>query len=151
MTMKARIEATRALAYYVAAALDHSKREPETQARGRAQATLDFLTPVVKAWCTDIGFEVASTGIQVHGGMGYIEETGAAQILRDVRISSIYEGTNGIQARDLVGRKLVPRGRRGGPRAHRRDGGAGWRLGRGARRRICRHPAGARSRRARAR
>src|SRR5207237_1200843 len=66
----------------------------------------DLLIPVVKAWCTDLGVEVASTGIQVHGGMGYIEETGAAQYLRDARIAPIYEGTNGIQANDLVGRKL---------------------------------------------
>src|SRR6185437_14978263 len=62
--------------------------------------------PVVKAWCTDLGVETASTGIQVHGGMGYIEETGAAQYYRDARIAPIYEGTNGIQANDLVGRKL---------------------------------------------
>src|SRR6202030_4728975 len=65
------------------------------------------LIPVVKAWCTDLGVEVASTGIQVHGGMGFIEETGAAQHLRDARIALIYEGTNGIQAGDLVGRKLT--------------------------------------------
>src|SRR6202030_788773 len=65
------------------------------------------LIPVVKAWCTDLGVEVASTGVQVHGGMGYIEETGAAQHLRDARIAPIYEGTNGIQANDLVGRKLA--------------------------------------------
>ncbi len=65
------------------------------------------MIPVVKAWCTDIGVAVASTGIQVHGGMGYIEETGAAQHLRDARIAPIYEGTNGIQANDLVGRKLA--------------------------------------------
>src|SRR5207247_1223575 len=66
----------------------------------------DLLIPVVKAWCTDLGVEIASTGVQVHGGMGYIEETGAAQYLRDARIAPIYEGTNGIQANDLVGRKL---------------------------------------------
>ena len=67
---------------------------------------VDILTPVVKAWCTDLGVEVASLGVQVHGGMGFIEETGAAQHLRDARIAPIYEGTNGIQANDLVGRKL---------------------------------------------
>jgi hypothetical protein len=72
------------------------------------------LIPVVKAWCTDLGVEIASTGIQVHGGMGYIEETGAAQYLRDARIAPIYEGANGIQANDLVGRKL---GRDGGEAA----------------------------------
>ena len=67
---------------------------------------VDLLTPIVKAWCTDLGVELASVGIQVHGGMGYIEETGAAQHLRDARITPIYEGTNGIQALDLVGRKM---------------------------------------------
>ena len=66
----------------------------------------DLLIPIVKAWCTDLGVEIASTGIQVHGGMGYIEETGAAQYYRDARIAPIYEGTNGIQAADLVTRKL---------------------------------------------
>lgn len=71
-----------------------------------AQARLDLMIPVVKGWLTELGEEVASLGVQVHGGMGYIEETGAAQFLRDVRISSIYEGTNGIQAQDLVARKL---------------------------------------------
>src|SRR5205823_259133 len=72
----------------------------------RAERRADLLIPVVKAWCTDLGVEIASTGVQVHGGMGYIEETGAAQYLRDARIAPIYEGTNGIQANDLVGRKL---------------------------------------------
>src|SRR5207248_11645035 len=76
------------------------------QAQFRAQRRADLLIPVGKAWCTDLGVEVASIGIQVHGGMGYIEETGAAQYLRDARIAPIYEGTNGIQANDLVGRKL---------------------------------------------
>src|SRR6202035_2648402 len=66
----------------------------------------DLLIPVVKAWCTDLGVEVASTGVQVHGGMGYIEETGAAQHMRDARIAAIYEGANGVQAIDLVQRKL---------------------------------------------
>jgi hypothetical protein len=70
------------------------------------QRRADLLIPVVKAWCSDKGIEIASTGVQVHGGMGYIEETGAAQHLRDARIAAIYEGTNGIQAGDLVGRKL---------------------------------------------
>jgi len=103
--MKAATEAMRAIAYFGAAAIDAS-RSPEGEAQFRAQRRADLLIPVVKAWCTDLGVEVASTGIQVHGGMGYIEETGAAQYLRDARIAPIYEGTNGIQANDLVGRKL---------------------------------------------
>src|SRR5437762_2046320 len=88
------------------AAIDASRRAGECQAQLRAQRRADLLIPVVKAWCTDLGVEVASTGIQVHGGMGYIEETGAAQYWRDARLAPIYEGTNGIQANDLVGRKL---------------------------------------------
>jgi alkylation response protein AidB-like acyl-CoA dehydrogenase len=106
LSMKSSTEAMRALAYFVAAQLDISKRHAEPDARARAQATLDLLIPVVKAWCTDAGCEVASTGIQVHGGMGFIEETGAAQHLRDARIHPIYEGTNGIQANDMVSRKI---------------------------------------------
>ena len=103
--MKAATEAMRALAYLAAAAID-AGRATTGEAQFRAQRRADLLIPVVKAWCTDLGVEVASTGIQVHGGMGYIEETGAAQYLRDARIAPIYEGTNGIQANDLVGRKL---------------------------------------------
>ncbi|GAB4392828.1 MAG: acyl-CoA dehydrogenase [Kiloniellaceae bacterium] len=106
-TMKARTEAARALAYLAAAALDRAKREPEAEKRKAAQARLDLLIPLTKAWCTDIGCEVASIGVQVHGGMGFIEETGAAQHYRDARILPIYEGTNGIQALDLLGRKLL--------------------------------------------
>jgi alkylation response protein AidB-like acyl-CoA dehydrogenase len=106
LSMKSQTEATRALAYYVAAALDAAHRHPDTDARAAAQARVDLLTPVVKAWGSDTGIEVASLGIQVHGGMGYIEETGAAQHYRDARITAIYEGTNGIQANDLVGRKV---------------------------------------------
>jgi hypothetical protein len=94
------------LAYFAAAAIDASRRTDNAEAQFRAQRRADLLIPVVKAWCTDLGVEIASTGIQVHGGMGYIEETGAAQYLRDARIAPIYEGTNGIQANDLVGRKL---------------------------------------------
>ncbi|WP_142849774.1 acyl-CoA dehydrogenase [Telmatospirillum sp. J64-1] len=107
MSMKAQTEAARALTYYAAAAIDRAKSHPEPEARALWQATADLLIPVVKAWSTDIGIDVASTGIQVHGGMGYIEETGVAQYLRDARITAIYEGTNGIQAADLVGRKLL--------------------------------------------
>ncbi|HLY46250.1 MAG TPA: acyl-CoA dehydrogenase [Stellaceae bacterium] len=106
MSMRAATEAMRALTYLAAAAIDASRREPEGEAKFRAQRRADLLIPVVKAWCTDMGVEIASLGVQVHGGMGYIEETGAAQYLRDARIAPIYEGTNGIQAGDLVGRKL---------------------------------------------
>jgi 3-(methylthio)propanoyl-CoA dehydrogenase len=105
--MRAATEAMRALAYYAAAMIDRARRDPDKAGRFRAQHRADLLIPVVKAWCTDLGVAVASTGIQVHGGMGYIEETGAAQYLRDARIAPIYEGTNGIQAGDLVGRKLA--------------------------------------------
>jgi hypothetical protein len=105
--MRAATEAMRSLAYYAAAMIDRGRRHPDKAERFRAQRRADLLIPVVKAWCTDLGCAVASTGIQVHGGMGYIEETGAAQYLRDARIAPIYEGTNGIQAGDLVGRKLA--------------------------------------------
>jgi 3-(methylthio)propanoyl-CoA dehydrogenase len=106
LAMRVQIEAMRALAYSAAAALDRARREPDPTARARAEGRLDLLIPLVKAWCTDLGFEIASSALQVHGGMGYIEETGVAQHLRDARIAMIYEGTNGIQAIDLVGRKL---------------------------------------------
>ncbi len=106
LTMRAATEAARALTYYAFAALDLAKRHPDAGERARQQALADLLTPVAKAWCTDLGVEVASTGIQVHGGVGFIEETGAAQHLRDARIAPIYEGTNGIQANDLVFRKI---------------------------------------------
>jgi len=112
MSMRAQTEAMRALAYYTNAALDRARHHDDPEARGYNQRRTDLLTPVVKAWCTDLGVEIASTGVQVHGGMGFIEETGAAQYLRDSRIAPIYEGTNGIQAIDLLGRKLM------------RDGGA---------------------------
>jgi alkylation response protein AidB-like acyl-CoA dehydrogenase len=101
LRMRALTTGARALAYYAFGQLDRGVRG-DPQAAMRA----DVLTPLVKAWCTDVGCEVASLGVQVHGGMGYIEETGAAQHLRDARIAPIYEGTNGIQAADLVGRKL---------------------------------------------
>jgi alkylation response protein AidB-like acyl-CoA dehydrogenase len=106
VTMKTEIEAMRALAYSAAAALDRSIREPDAGRRAEAEGRLALLIPLVKAWCTDLGFEIASSALQVHGGMGYIEETGIAQHLRDARIAMIYEGTNGIQALDLAGRKL---------------------------------------------
>ncbi len=107
MTMKAEIEAMRALCYAAAAGMDRAGRDPDEEARADSQARVDLLIPIVKAWCTELGVEVASLGVQVHGGMGFIEETGAAQHLRDARIAPIYEGTNGIQAADLVGRKVL--------------------------------------------
>ena len=105
--MRTATEAMRGLAYYAAAMIDRSRCHPEAAERLAAQRRADLLIPVVKAWCSDLGVAVASIGIQVHGGMGYVEETGAAQYLRDARIAPIYEGTNGIQANDLVGRKLT--------------------------------------------
>jgi alkylation response protein AidB-like acyl-CoA dehydrogenase len=107
MTMRAQIEAMRALAYAAAAALDKAKHHPDEKERARQQAYVDLLTPIVKGWCTEQAVEIASMAIQVHGGMGFIEETGAAQYLRDARITTIYEGTTGIQANDLVGRKVA--------------------------------------------
>jgi len=101
LRMKALTQAARALAYYTAGMTDRASLGDEA-----ARARADLLTPLTKAYGTDVGCEVASLGVQVHGGMGYIEETGAAQHYRDCRISPIYEGTNGIQAADLVGRKL---------------------------------------------
>ncbi|HEX8643011.1 MAG TPA: acyl-CoA dehydrogenase family protein [Allosphingosinicella sp.] len=101
LRMKALTQAARALAYYAAGQTDRA-----TLGDAAAKARADLLTPLVKAWGTDIGVEVASLGVQVHGGMGYVEETGAAQLYRDARISPIYEGTNGIQAADLVMRKI---------------------------------------------
>ena len=106
LTMRALTRAARALCYATAVALDRAQRSPDEAARQAAHARASLLTPVAKAFSTDIGNEVASLGVQVHGGMGYIEETGAAQHYRDARIAAIYEGTNGIQAIDLVTRKL---------------------------------------------
>lgn len=107
LTMRALTEAGRALTYYAAGALDRAKRHPEAEVRAKNQRLVDLLTPIAKAWCTDNGVEVASLGIQVHGGMGYVEETGAAQHWRDARIAPIYEGTNGIQSADLIFRKVA--------------------------------------------
>ena len=106
MTMKALTGAARCICYLTAEAIDRAHRSGDEAARGIAQERASLLTPVAKAFSTDIGCEVASLGVQVHGGMGFIEETGAAQHLRDARINPIYEGTNGIQAIDLVLRKL---------------------------------------------
>ena len=107
LTMRSLTEASRALAYLAAASLDVAHRHPDSETRQKRQAMVDLLIPVVKGWSTEIGSEVASIGVQVHGGMGYIEETGAAQYMRDAKIAEIYEGTNGIQANDLIGRKLT--------------------------------------------
>jgi alkylation response protein AidB-like acyl-CoA dehydrogenase len=115
MTMRAQIEAMRGLIYDVAATTDIADRHPDAATAKAAQQRVDLLIPVVKAWCTDTGVEICSTNVQIHGGMGFVEETGAAQHYRDVRITPIYEGTNGIQALDLVGRKVA------------RDGGEGVR------------------------
>jgi acyl-CoA dehydrogenase len=106
MTMRALTQAARSICYATAIALDRAERGTEKAARQAAHARASLLTPLAKAFSTDIGIEVASLGVQVHGGMGYIEETGAAQLFRDARIAAIYEGTNGIQAIDLVTRKL---------------------------------------------
>lgn len=105
-TMRAYNEAMRALLYYTASQADLADHADDPAMAGEARHRLALLTPIVKAWCTDLGVEIASIGLQIHGGMGYVEETGAAQLLRDARIAPIYEGTNGIQAIDLVMRKL---------------------------------------------
>jgi len=110
MLMKSQTEAMRALAYVVAAAMDTAERHPDKELRARNQAFVDLMIPVVKGWSTETSIEIASLGIQVHGGMGFVEETGAAQHLRDARITTIYEGTTGIQANDLIGRKIAREG-----------------------------------------
>ena len=112
MTMRSYVEASRALAYYAAAAYDAQHASPDESVRKANQSVYEFLVPIVKGFSTEMSIEVASLGVQVHGGMGFIEETGAAQHYRDARILTIYEGTTAIQANDLVGRKTV------------RDGGA---------------------------
>jgi hypothetical protein len=106
MTMKAMTQAARCICLVTAREIDISHRAPSEAARQAAASTAALLTPVAKAFSTDIGCEVASLGVQIHGGMGFIEETGAAQYYRDARILPIYEGTNGIQSIDLVVRKL---------------------------------------------
>ncbi len=116
LSMKAETEAMRALAYVAAAAMDVGHRHADATERAQAQAMADLLIPVVKGCCTETALGTTSTGVQVHGGMGFIEETGAAQHARDARILTIYEGTTGIQANDLVGRKIA------------RDGGAAARV-----------------------
>jgi hypothetical protein len=110
LTQRSHIEAMRALMYTTAWAIDLARHHPDPEERARHQELVDLLTPVSKAWSTDLGNELTSLAVQVHGGMGFIEETGVAQHYRDVRIAAIYEGTNGIQAIDLVGRKVPMRG-----------------------------------------
>ncbi len=107
MTMKAQLEAMRALAYVTAASLDLSAKHPDAKVRQANRAFLELMIPVVKGWCTETAVEICSTAVQVFGGIGYVEETGIAQQYRDVRITTIYEGTTGIQALDLVGRKIA--------------------------------------------
>ena len=109
MTMKAYIEAMRCMIYLNAKSIDIAHHHPDQDERTRGSELTDLLTPLSKSWCTDLGNELTSLGIQIHGGMGFVEETGAAQHYRDIRIAGIYEGTNGIQAIDLVGRKLSMR------------------------------------------
>jgi butyryl-CoA dehydrogenase len=112
MTMRALTEGARSLAYVAAAACDAGHHSADAETRKRNMAVYEFLVPIVKGWSTEMSLEVASLGVQVHGGMGFIEETGAAQYYRDARILTIYEGTTAIQANDLIGRKTA------------RDGGA---------------------------
>ena len=107
MEMKSQIFAMRSLAYMAAVHTDFARRHPDEERRAFHQRRLDLLTPIVKGWICEVAIELTSIGIQVHGGMGYVEETGAAQHYRDARITTIYEGTSGIQAGDLVGRKII--------------------------------------------
>ena len=107
LMMKSQTEASRALTLYTAMQFDLAAGSPDAAVRAASQARGELLTPIVKGWCTEIGNEVAAIGVQVHGGMGFIEETGAAQYVRDVRITTIYEGTTGIQSNDLIGRKIA--------------------------------------------
>jgi alkylation response protein AidB-like acyl-CoA dehydrogenase len=110
LTMKSTVEAMRCLLYDTARADDLANRHPDPRAREEAAARLALLTPVVKTWLSESGVEVTSAAIQVHGGMGYVEEAGVAQLYRDVRVTPIYEGTSGVQALDLVTRKLPMEG-----------------------------------------
>jgi butyryl-CoA dehydrogenase len=112
MFMRSHTEAARAVAYFAAGWADIAHHHPDAGRRRQGKAIYEYLVPIVKGWSTEMSIDVASTGVQVHGGMGYIEETGAAQFYRDARILTIYEGTTAIQANDLVGRKTA------------RDGGA---------------------------
>lgn len=113
MQMRASTEAGRAMSFYAIAAEDRSTHHPDQAVREECARLVEIMTPLVKGWCTEVAMESTSLGVQVHGGMGFIEETGAAQHMRDARILPIYEGTNGIQALDFIGRKCL------------RDGGQG--------------------------
>ncbi|MFV0301570.1 MAG: acyl-CoA dehydrogenase [Paracoccus sp. (in: a-proteobacteria)] len=110
--MRARTDAARGLAYRAARSLDFAHRAEDAQTRASHQRRVDLLIPIVKGWSTEGSVETASLGVQVHGGMGYVEETGAAQHFRDARITTIYEGTTGIQSLDLIGRKILRDGGR---------------------------------------
>ncbi|MEO1334781.1 MAG: acyl-CoA dehydrogenase family protein, partial [Myxococcota bacterium] len=110
MDMRVKIEVARAICYRASVALDLARHHPDPNVRAEEKGVIDLLTPMAKAYATDIGCEVASEAVQIFGGMGFVEETGAAQIYRDVRITPIYEGTNGIQAWDLSHRKLKAAG-----------------------------------------
>jgi len=106
MTMKVFVEGMRSLAYYVASCMDRNAISAQAEEKARTQAVVDLLIPIAKGYVTERAFDVCSLGVQVYGGYGYIREYPVEQLLRDVRITSIYEGTNGIQAMDLIGRKL---------------------------------------------
>jgi alkylation response protein AidB-like acyl-CoA dehydrogenase len=112
LLMRSLTQASRAVCIYTGSCLDRGGHGADPEQAGVAQGRAELLTPIAKAWCTEVALETTSLGIQIHGGMGYVEETGVAQFYRDARIAPIYEGTNGIQSLDLVGRKLL------------RDGGA---------------------------
>ncbi len=113
MTMRSQIDVARVMAYDCAAAFDFAARHPDDDVRARFQRRGELLTPIVKGWSTEVGVDLCSLGVQIHGGMGFIGETGAAQHLRDSRITPIYEGTTGIQANDLLGRKTLYDGGKG--------------------------------------
>jgi len=112
LLMKSQTEAMRALSVVVAVSLDAARLHPRAEEREHHQAVADLMIPVIKGWCTENSVDIASLGVQVHGGVGFVEETGAAQFVRDARITPIYEGTTGIQANDLIGRKLARDGGR---------------------------------------
>ena len=122
MTMRAFTEGCRAMALVAAAAYDAAHAHPDAEARKQNQAFYEFMVPLVKGFSTEMSLEVTSLGVQVHGGMGFIEETGAAQYYRDAKILTIYEGTTAIQANDLIGRKTARDGG-GGQRDRRADRG----------------------------
>jgi hypothetical protein len=107
LTMRCQIEAMRAIHYTAAASVDLAHGATDAAQKAKANTMVELLTPIAKGWCTEVGQHLASLGVQVHGGVGYIEETGAAQHLRDARITTIYEGTTAIQANDLINRKIL--------------------------------------------